>query len=118
MKARIIKKLSKKISELLPDEYKDKWIDKHDKFLCESYDQGSRVKNCFYIGGELDLWGEGTDSYTVLEDFKDNFSTYQGYWGFYGEGHKFEGMPKHAPYRLTGQKLIALAKITSNGEIK
>ena len=118
MKARIIKKLSKKISELLPKEYEDKWLDTNDRLLCESYEQGSRVKNCWYIGGELDYWGEGTDDYTIIEDFKRNFITWQGYWGFYESGHKFEGMPKHAHYRLTGQKLIALAKISATGEIK
>ena len=107
MKARIIKKLSKKLKSILPKEYCGAWVD--NEIMEQSYDQGSRVSNCCNIGGGLDEWGEGTDHYTVLYDFKHNFLQWQGLWGFYDETSRWEGMPKPAPYKLTGQKLIELA---------
>tara|TARA_R110000851_G_scaffold270243_1_gene422897 strand:+ start:733 stop:1077 length:345 start_codon:yes stop_codon:yes gene_type:complete len=112
MKARIIKKLSNKIKLILTKEYKDAWID--NEIMEQSYDQGSRVSNCQNIGGGLDEWGEGTYHYTVIYDFKHNFLQWQGFWGFYGEESRWEDSPKGAPYRLTGQKLIKLAKQSNN----
>ena len=109
MKARIIKKLSKKLSLILPKEYKASWVD--NSVMEESWEQGSMVSNCTMIGGGLDYWGEGTDHYTVLYDFRWHFLQWQGLWGVYGEYEEFEDMPKPAPYRLTGQKLIELARL-------
>ena len=109
MKARIIKKLSKKLAALLLKEYDRAWVNAD--VMEQSWEQGSRVSGCFNIGGECDYWGEGTDHYTVLYDFKHNFLQWQGLWGVYGEGERFEDMPKPAPYRLTGQKLIMLARL-------
>ena len=108
MKARIIKKLSKKIKSILPKEYERVWV--NDEVMEESWSQGSKVSHCHMIGGECDEWGEGTDYYSVLHDFKYNFLEWQGLWGFYDETSRWEDMPKPAPYRLTGKKLIELTK--------
>lgn len=111
MKARIIKKLSKKLASMLPKEYSKAWIDI--EVMEESWEQGSMVSNCTMIGGGLDYCGEGTDHYTVLYDFRYHFIQWQGFWGVYGEHEEFQDMPKPAPYRLTGEKLINLARIAS-----
>ncbi len=117
MKARIIKKLSKKLVAILPKIYGDvhcsPWVD--NEIMDEAWEQGSRVSGCFRIGGHLDEWGEGTDDYTVFHDFKNNLLGWQGLWGFYDEDSEWEDMPKGAPYRLTGQKLIMLAKQLNKG---
>lgn len=110
MKARIIKKLSKKLRLMLPKEYKDSWVER--EVIEESWEQGSMVSNCQMVGGGLDYWGEGEDHYTVLYDFKYHLLEWQGLWGFYDdENDDYYGMPKGAPYRLTGQKLIMLARL-------
>ena len=108
MKARIIKKLSNKIKLILTKEYAESWVDI--QVMEEAWEQQSRVSNCAMIGGGLDEWGEGTDFYNVLHDFKYNFLEWQCLWGVHGEESEWEDMPKGAPYRLTGQKLIKLAK--------
>ena len=112
MKARIIKKLSKKLKVMLPKEYFKSWV--NTDVMEQSWEQGSKISHCFNIGGELDEWGEGTDHYTVIHDFKYNFLEWQGLWGFYDEASRWEDMPKGAPYRLTGQKLISLARVITN----
>jgi len=97
MKERIIKKLSKRIIEILPGDYQDAWV------CC---DRG------WCIGGELDYWGEGTDDYTVLEDFKWNASyEWSGIFGFYPAWHQLAGYPIHDHKRKTGQRLIEVARL-------
>ena len=95
---------------MLPKEYKDSWVER--EVIEESWEQGSMVSNCPMVGGGLDYWGEGEDHYTVLYDFKYHLLEWQGLWGFYdAENDDYYGMPKGAPYRLTGQKLIMLARL-------
>lgn len=110
MKSRIIKKLSKKIAEILPEMYKDAWIEKdiHE----ESYSQGNSVSGVLCIGGGLDYWGEGEDVYTVLEDFANHHDWHKPIYDPYPEGHKWEGMPRPRKMRQpTGQHLIKCAKL-------
>lgn len=109
MKARIIKKLSKKLSDILPKKIADSWVDKHEVMEI-AYEQGTRVSNCLMMGGELDYWGEGTDAYTVHEWFVDRI-VWMLDLPLYPEGHDFENYPDHSSLkRLTGQYLLELAR--------
>ncbi len=108
MKARIIKKLSKKLKRQLPEMFKDSWVDK--EVMDDSYDQGSRVSHCLMIGGELDYWGEGTEYCNCLLHFKDSVV-----WilelPVYPEGHEFEDHPNTDKLkRFTGKYLLELAR--------
>ena len=73
MKARIEKKLSKKISEMMPNYYGDAWQDSHDEPSELACDQSSCVSGVMRIGGGVDFWGEGQDDYSVWDDFKVNW---------------------------------------------
>ncbi len=108
MKARIIKKLSKKIKNILPKEFECSWVD--NEIMDDSYDQGSRVSRCLMVGGELDYWGEGTEYYSVISAFADSLV-----WLLdlpkHPVGHEFEGLPNTTKIkRLTGQYMISVAK--------
>ncbi len=109
MKARIVKKLSKRIKELLPKQYEESWVD--EEIMCEAWVDKNTINNSLRIGGELDYWGEGTDDYSILEHFK-SFIYDWGFWGLYPEGHRFENLPLGDPKRrkLTGKYIIELAK--------
>lgn len=106
MNPRIEKKLSKRLVELLPKTYH------YLAWKCNS----SQV---FHVGGGVDYWGEGQDSYTVLKDFAFGQSPYEwlGMFGFYPEGHRFAHYPIHDKRRRTGKRIIEIAKlIRRNGE--
>jgi hypothetical protein len=117
MKARIVKKLSKRIKELLPKDYEGSWI--NEEIMCEAWVDKNTINHCLMIGGELDCWGEGTDDYTILEHFKTYHYDW-GIWGLYPEGHKWEGLPLGDPKkrRVTGKFIIEVAKIISIGGYK
>ena len=107
MKARIEKKLSKKISEIVPKIYKDAWVD--DEITELAWKQRARVSHIVSIGGELDCWGEGQDYCSVLVDFRRNYDWHRPIYNPYPEGHKWEGMPKRDKKRKTGRYLIKCA---------
>ncbi len=67
MKARIEKKLSKRLVELYPALYCSAWRDEEPSAL--AYEQGSRVRHVLSVGGGVDYWGEGQDAYgTPFDD--------------------------------------------------
>lgn len=110
MKARIEKKLCKKIANILPYQFYGKaWTDGEITELALS--QGSRVSSILYVGGGVACWGEGEDEYTVLEDFKGHYDWHKPIYNPYPEGHKYEGMPKPRKKRLTGKYLIECARL-------
>lgn len=92
MKARIEKKLSKKLTELLPETYSDAWQGCSSEPSELASRQGSCVSGLMYVGGGLDYWGEGQDEYSVWEHFSLNW-----YWildfDVYPEGHRYEYYP-------------------------
>ncbi len=108
MKARIEKKLSKKISEILPLMYKDSWIDEDITEL--SFKQGVRVSHIVSVGGGVDYWGEGQDYESVFDDFKSSYQWCRPIYNPFPDGHKWEGMPKPDKNKLTGKYLINCAR--------
>jgi hypothetical protein len=107
MKARIEKKLSKKIALLAPDEFEGAWIDKGPSEL--AYEQQSRVKNLLRMGGGTDYWGEGEGDYSAWDWFKQGWHWY-GHFKPYPEGHRFAGNPNTKGFKPTTINLIKLAK--------
>ncbi len=108
MKARIIKKLSKKVKEILPKDFKESWVDV--EVMEEAWEQGSKVSHCVMVGGELDYWGEGTDYFSAISVFADSLI-----WRLdlpqHPAEHEFEGLPDCSKMkRLTGQYMITAAK--------
>lgn len=141
MKPRIEKKLSKKLAQILknirgftPNEV---WI--NSDFSSEAfpihwnYHNPSRltskqkrqnwqcmrvsVDNMPSVGGELDYWGEGTDFYSVFESACEFLR-----WSMFPcEPYDMENGKGGWPIvnvRLTGKKVIDLAKRYANGERK
>lgn len=109
MKARIEKKICKKLAQILPPEfYRDAWTDS--EVTEKALDQGSRVSGLLCVGGGVDYWGEGQDEYTVLEDFKNHYDWHPPIYNPYPDGHQFERLPMPSKKRLTGYYLIKCAK--------
>lgn len=106
MKARIEKKLSKRLVELLPSVYRKAWRDQEPTEL--AYDQGSSVRHVLSVGGGVDYWGEGQDAYTVWEDWQMNWC-WHGPFEAYPNGHRFEGYPNIDGFRPTTINLLRLA---------
>ena len=80
MKQRQLKKLSKKIVELVPNEFKHAWLCKDTGIL--------------NVGGELDYWGEGTDYMPCWWAFMENLAWDDRFNnGHYPNGHEFENYP-------------------------
>lgn len=107
MKARIEKKLSKRLVQIDPDGYRHAWISDSEPTEL-AYAQGSRVANIYCIGGGCDYWGEGQDAYTVWEDFKRNWM-WSSVFEHYPEGHKNEFIPDTTGFRPTTRNLLKLA---------
>lgn len=106
MKARIEKKLSKRLVQLYPSLYGSAWIDDDHSEL--AYEQNSRVRHCPSVGGGTDYWGEGCDAYTVWVCWKDH-------WPWHGPFKPFPHDHEHAMYpdtegfRPTTRNLLKLA---------
>lgn len=113
MRARQLKKLSKKIALILSDEYKEAWVDK--EVMESAWEQGTKVSGELRVGGELDYWGEGTDDYPVFIDFIMNLDQWAYPYPDYPEGSEFEGMPNLPASRqpMTGKTAIEHAKVIS-----
>lgn len=111
MKARIEKKLSKRLVEIAPTIFEHAWLDKDEpsKLACE---QRSCVSHVWSIGGEVDYWGEGTDWYTLWDSWT-GCRDYSWWWhgGFpaFPHGHEFEGWPDTTGFKPTTQNLLKLA---------
>ena len=112
MKARIIKKLSKKINAILPKYYSDSWLDKYSPVMTEAYEQGSRVKNCLRIGGDCDEWGEATDDHNVYENFIMHVEPFAYPYPVYPDGHRWEGLPiTYSGNNMKGKLAIEHARL-------
>lgn len=116
MKARQLKKLSKKIALILSDEYKESWVDK--EVMESAWSQGTKVSGELRVGGELDYWGEGTDDYPVFIDFVMNLDTWLYPYPTYPEGSEFEGMPMRHKMRhpMTGKMAVEHAKVIATND--
>lgn len=129
MKARIEKKLSKRLVELLPM-YKNAWIceegidnyiikpddidvPKTAKNMRRYYDGLIHVNNVYHLGGGLDYWGEANDTYTVFEGFVGRLGSidWSGIFGWHPSNHEFSAYPLFPKKRLTGKQAIHIAKL-------
>jgi len=106
MKARIEKKLSKRLVQLHPALYGKAWRDDEKSEL--AYDQNSSVRHCLSVGGGTDYWGEGMDAYTVWADWKMNWC-WHGPFEAHPDGHQSEGYPDTGRFRPTTRNLLKLA---------
>lgn len=105
MNDRIEKKLSKRLTQILPCKYRNAWKCKDTFVMC--------------TGGGVNYWGEGEDSYTVYEDFigtQQSGYIWEALWGIYPEGHQFESFPIPDKKRQTGKRLIEIAKMIASTE--
>ncbi len=109
MNARIEKRLSKKIFELLPNIYKNIWVD--DGPTDKSYKERNKVSNCLCIGDEC-YWGEGQDVRTIWEDFKLNYPFIGGFPIHVKDEFNY-GWPDTSGFKETTINLIRLAKSQS-----
>jgi hypothetical protein len=106
MKARIEKKLSKRLVEIAPTMFQGAWIDIEVSSLAE--DQGTRVSHILSVGGGTDYWGEGCDAYTAWQWLNMNWE-WIGPFKPYPEGHESEGYPDIDGYKPTSRNLLKLA---------
>ena len=111
MNKRINKKLSKRLSEILPNEYKDAWK------MSRSDDDGYILKGTLCLGGGVDYWGEGQDHETIFECYSQQFG-WSGIFGFHPEGHPLSGYPLLDKKRFTGKRAIEIAKIESKQSLR
>lgn len=109
MKARIEKKLSKRLVEIAPKFFKNAWQDDHEEPSELAYKQGTCVSGIYHVGGGLDYWGEGQDAYTVWDFWASNFY-WHGDFPAYPEGHQFEGYPDITGFKQTSRNLLEYAK--------
>lgn len=107
MKARIQKKLCKRLLEIAPSHYDDAWLDKGEPSDL-AYEQSTRVSHIWSVGGGVDSFGEGCEVYTVWDDWKQNWC-WHGPFEAYPEGHKLEGYPNTDGFRVTTVNLLKLA---------
>lgn len=107
MKARLIKKLSKKLVESAPKIFHDAWV--CDDVLEEAWNQGSRVSHVWHVGGGLNYWGEGEDACTALEFFKMDWY-YFGDFPIHDKEHEFYGYPDTGNFKPTSRNLLKLAR--------
>lgn len=106
MKARIEKKLSKRLVQLHPALYRKAWRDDEPSEL--AYEQRTGVRHCLSVGGGTDYWGDGMEAYTVWADWKMNWC-WHGSFETYPEGHRLEGYPDTGRFRPTTRNLLKLA---------
>jgi hypothetical protein len=106
MKARIEKKLSKRLVEIAPVMFKNAWVDEEVSSL--AWYQGTRVSHIISVGGGTDYWGEGCDAYTAWEWIRLNWE-WIGPFEPHPEGHEFEGYPNVGGFKPTSRNLLKLA---------
>ena len=106
MKARIEKKLSKRLVQSHPALYRKAWRDDEHSEL--AYDQKSNARHCLSVGGGTDYWGDGMDAYTTWADWKMNWP-FHGPFEEYPHGHDLAHYPNTEGFKPTTQNLLKLA---------
>ena len=107
MKARIEKKLSKRLVEIAPSIFSSAWLDNEEPSGL-AYAQGSRVSNIWSVGGGVDYSGEGEDWYTAWSHWKSNFEWHIDCKVF-PEGDRFAGLPDIRGIKQTPTNLLCMA---------
>jgi hypothetical protein len=107
MKARIEKKLSKRLVQIHPSLYGRAWRDDDHSEL--AYEENSNVRHCLSVGGAWDSYtGDCNEAYTVWSDWKMNWC-WHGPFEPYPDNHKSEGYPNTEGFRPTTPNLMGLA---------
>lgn len=106
MKARIEKKLSKRLFQLYPSLYGRAWIDDDHSEL--AYEQKSCVRHCPSVGGGTDYWGDGEEAYTVWASWLDMWP-WHGPFEAYPHDHEHAMFPNTEGFRPTTRNLLRLA---------
>ncbi|MGP0171222.1 hypothetical protein ACSVIJ_04990 [Pseudomonas sp. NCHU5208] len=107
MKARIEKKLSKKLVTLAPSVFKGVWIDSSEPSEL-AYKQRTSVSHVWSVGGGTDYFGEGMDAYTAWEWWRMNWE-WHGDFPSYPEEHQHHGYPDVSGFHRTTRNLLKLA---------
>lgn len=108
MKARIEKKLSKRLVHLHPSlYYRNSWVDKDEPSEL-AYEQNTRVSHVLSVGGGTDYCGDGQDAYTVWADWKSNWM-WHGSFAEYPHGHDLAQYPNTEGFRPSTRNLLKLA---------
>ena len=106
MKARIEKKLSKRLVELFPSLYGRAWVDYDRSEL--AYEQKTRISHVLSVGGGTDYWGESQEAYTAWAEWLSCWP-WHGPFDEYTEGHQFEHYPNTDGFKPTTRNLLKLA---------
>lgn len=107
MKARIEKKLSKRIVLLYPSLYGRSWIDEDHSEL--AYEQRTRVSHVPSVGGEYCSYsGDCNDTYSAWDDWCRMWP-WHGLFKDYPEGHEHEYFPNTEGFNPTTRNLLKLA---------
>ncbi|MDY7534067.1 hypothetical protein RGV33_20695 [Pseudomonas sp. Bout1] len=107
MKARIEKKLSKRLVRLCPSVYRRAWIDKDEPSRL-AYKQNTRVSHVLSVGGGTDWQGDGEDAFTTWADWLSHWP-WHGPFAVYPDGHEHQFFPNTEGFRPTTRNLLKLA---------
>lgn len=106
MKARIEKKLSKRLVEVAHSLFPRAWVFPDISELAE--EQRTSVSHVLHVGGGVDYWGDGMDAFTCWESWSINWM-WSGSFESYPEGHEREFYPDTTGFNPTTQNLLRLA---------
>lgn len=106
MKARIEKKLSKRLVLLYPSLYGRAWIDADHSEL--AYEQKTSVSHVPSLGGGTDWQGDGQDAHTTWAEWKSCWP-WHGPFESYPHGHEHAMFPNTEGFRPTTRNLLKLA---------
>lgn len=107
MKARIEKKLSKKLVRLAPSVLTGVWLDNSEPSVL-AYKQRTSVSNVWSVGGGTDYFGDGMDAYTAWAWWQMNWE-WHGDFETYPDGHEHQGYPDVSGFRSSTRNLLKLA---------
>lgn len=106
MKARIEKKLSKRLVEIAPKLLKGAWKDEEISNLAEK--QGTSIRHVYSVGGGVDYWGDGQDWQTAWKWWSNNWP-WHGDFPEYPSGHEHAHFPDVSGFKQTTKNILALA---------
>lgn len=116
MKARIEKKLSKRLAQIAPRIFRGAWIDDGEPSDL-AYKQGSRVSHVLSVGGGTDWQGDGEDAFTAWAWWLMNWEWY-GDFESYPADHQFAHYPNIEGFKRTTANLLRLAAMAEDKERK
>lgn len=107
MKARIEKKLSRRLVQLAPTLFRKAWIDDSEPSDL-AQQQRTAVNHVYSMGGGTDFAGDGQEHYTVWEWWHQHWSYNCGF-AVHEPGHKHAGHPDTGALKPSTIGLLHLA---------